>query len=181
MVRIISGGNRGKKILASLNISVRPTTNMAKESLFNILNNQFYFDEIKVLDLFAGTGNISYELASRGCKDITAVDIEGACINFIEKTAVQLGFKNITAYRADVMCFLEKDYHRYDLIFADPPYDYKDYGKLVSKIFFKRLLKENGVLVIEHSSQLDLSGLNHFGFSRKYSNMRFSFLQKTPS
>jgi len=178
MIRIISGKNRGKRILAPKNLPVRPTTDMAKESLFNILNNEFYFDEINALDLFAGTGNISYELASRGCENITAVDLDNACVKFIEKTAEQLAFEAITVYRSEVMAYLDREYHQYDLIFADPPYDYEDYEKLVNKIFLKQLLKEDGVLVVEHQSRLDLSELDYFDFSRKYGNVRFSFFRK---
>ncbi len=178
MIRIISGKNRGKRILAPRNLPVRPTTNMAKESLFNILNNEFYFDDIKALDLFAGTGNISYELASRGCEDITAVDTEKACIGFIEKIADQLNFDSITTYREEVIHFLEREYNQYDLIFADPPYDYEDYEQLAEKVFLRQLLKDEGLLVIEHQSRLDLSDLDNFEFSRKYGNVRFSFFRK---
>lgn len=177
MTRIISGRLRGKRIIAPRNLPVRPTTDMAKESLFNILNNHFYFEELKVLDLFAGTGNISFELASRGCTDITAIDRDNGCIKFINKTAETLQMEGLTAFRADVLQFLERDYHRYDLIFADPPYEFEDYEKLVDIVFLKNLLAEDGMLVVEHQERLSLSHLEHYDHDRKYGNARFSFFK----
>lgn len=176
MTRIISGKFRGKIIKAPGSLPVRPTTDFAKESLFNILNNHYYFDEIKVLDLFAGTGNLSYEFASRGCTDLSAVDQNNKCCQFIEKTFAQLGFEESTeVHRSEVMDFIKRDYRTYDLIVADPPYDYEDYENLVEQIFFKKLLSAEGMLVIEHDSHGDLSELEYFSESRKYGKVRFSF------
>lgn len=179
MIRIISGKHRGRRIAAPRNLPVRPTTDMAKESLFNILNNHFYFDEIKVLDLCAGTGNISYELASRGCTDISAVDADNACTKFIEKTAEQLNFQGFEVYRSDIFQFIAKAYKSYDLIFADPPFDFDKYDELVDQVFFKNLVAENGMLVIEHQSRKSLDELPHFLEKRKYGNVTFSFFQHT--
>lgn len=176
MTRIISGKFRGKIIKAPGSLPVRPTTDFAKESLFNILNNHYYFDEIKVLDLFAGTGNLSYELASRGCSEITLVDQNNKCCQFMEKTMKQLGFDEISeVHRSDALDFIKRDYRNYDLILADPPYDYQDYGDLVDQIFFKKLLSPDGMLVIEHDSMGDLSELENFYKTRKYGKVRFSF------
>ncbi len=174
MTRIISGRFRGKKIQAPKNLPVRPTTDFAKEALFNILNNHLYFDEIKALDLFAGTGNISYELASRGCGDITAVDGSPACTRFIEKTAESMQLEGLKVIRSEALQFLQRDFRSYDLIFADPPYDYEDYQKIVETVFMNRLLTDEGILVIEHQQRVSLEELDHFVESRKYGNVRFS-------
>jgi 16S rRNA (guanine(966)-N(2))-methyltransferase RsmD len=178
MTRIISGKHRGRRIAAPKNLPTRPTTDMAKESLFNILNNHFYLDDIRFLDLCAGTGNISYELASRGCTNITAVDADHACVKFIEKVASDLSFEGFSVVKSDVLDFIAKDYKTYDLIFADPPFDYQPYEKLVDQIFFKNLLDEEGLLVIEHQSRTSLEHLPHFFESRKYGNVSFSFFKK---
>ncbi len=177
MIRIISGKHRGRRIAAPRNLPVRPTTDMAKESLFNILNNHFYFDEIKVLDLCAGTGNISYELASRGCTDISAVDADQACVRFIEQTVEQLGFEGFNVYRGDIFQFIARDYKSYDLIFADPPFDFERYDELIDQVFFKNLLVGDGMLVIEHQSKTHLEDLPHFFEKRKYGNVTFSFFR----
>jgi 16S rRNA (guanine(966)-N(2))-methyltransferase RsmD len=176
-LRIISGQYRGKRITAPKKLPVRPTTDMAKESLFNILNNSFYFDEIKALDLFSGTGNISYELASRGCTDIIAVDSSRPCVNFIDKTSDELNTTGLFPVLSDVIEFLKRDINQYDLIFADPPYEYEEYDKLVDLVFTRKLLKEGGVLVLEHQSRSDLSELPHYQSSRKYGNVKFSFFE----
>ena len=176
-LRIISGQFRGKRIVAPKKLPVRPTTDMAKESLFNILNNSFYFDEIKALDLFAGTGNISYELASRGCTEIIAVDSSKLCINFIDKTTDELGTTGLFPVLSDVMEFLTRDRNSYDLIFADPPYDFDKYDEIVDHIFEKEMLIEGGLLILEHQTRTDLSHLPNFESSRKYGNVRFSFFQ----
>ncbi len=176
MTRIISGKFRGKFIKAPLNLPVRPTTDFAKEALFNILNNHFYFEEISVLDLFAGTGNLSYEFASRGCTSITAVDQNPKCCNFIEKTSQSLGFDEVLEmHRSEALDFIKRDYRQYDLIIADPPYDYSDYQNLVDQVFFKKLLAEDGFLVIEHDRETDLSELENFYELRKYGKVAFSF------
>ncbi len=175
MIRIISGKYRGKRLLAPKNLPVRPTTDMAKESLFNILNNHFYFDEIKALDLFSGTGNIAYELASRGCTDIIAVDSSKLCIRFIDKTTDLLQTTGLFPVQSDVFGFIDRDFNSYDLIFADPPYDFEHYDQLVDKIFLKKMLREEGLLVVEHQVRSDLSELPYFQSTRKYGNVRFSF------
>ena len=127
-MRIVSGTHKSKRIYAPKNLPVRPTTDMAKESLFNILNNDYYFDEIRVLDLFSGTGNISYEFASRGTQQILSVDQNLNCIRFIQKTAEELGFKAITTLKADVFEFVTKHKQEYDVIFADAPYDIEGFN-----------------------------------------------------
>jgi len=177
MTRIISGRLRGKIVRAPGNLPVRPTTDFAKESLFNILNNNFAFENIKALDLFAGTGNLSYELASRGCEDIVAVDLSNRCQQFIEKTAKELGFSGLKTRKANALDFLKREFREYDLIIADPPYDYEEYSELIEIIFTNNLLSKDGMLVIEHDSRGDLSESEYFFETRKYGKVRFTFFQ----
>lgn len=177
-MRIISGIHKGKRINAPKKLPVRPTTDMAKEALFNILNNRYYFDEIKVLDLFSGTGNISFEFGSRGTRSITAVDANSGCINFIEQTAKSHELP-INAIRADVFGYLERMTAPVDIIFADPPYDLslEEFEKLPNRTFENNLLELGGCLIVEHASQMDLSHLANFSEKRKYGGSTFSFFE----
>ena len=175
-MRIISGKYKSRRIIAPNKLPVRPTTDMAKEALFNILNNRYYFDEVAFLDLYAGTGNISYEFASRGCEKITAVDGDFGCVQFITKTANELDL-NITALKSDVFSFLKKTALKSNIIFADPPYDMplEDFEQIPELVFKNELLGEDGVLIIEHAKQTDLSHLPNFTNNRKYGGSVFSF------
>ena len=152
---------------------------MAKEGLFNILNNQYYFDEISVLDLFAGTGNISYEFASRGTSKITAVDADYGCVQFIEKTSKEFNM-GISTQRSDVFSFLEKTSLKSDVIFADPFYDMdlENFEKIHQLVFDNELLLPEGQLIIEHAKKMKLSHLPHFSSERKYGGSIFSFFKK---
>jgi 16S rRNA (guanine(966)-N(2))-methyltransferase RsmD len=151
---------------------------MSKEALFNILNNHFNFTELRILDLFAGTGNISYEFASRGSEPIISVDADFGCVSFIKKTATEFDF-NLTAIKSDVFTFLEKNKGEYDIIFADPPYGISqaEFEKVVTLVFEKQLLAEEGMLIIEHSKHTKLNHLEHFSFERNYGGSIFSFFQ----
>lgn len=177
-MRIISGKYKGKRLQAPKNLPVRPTTDMAKEALFNILNNHFNFQELKILDLFAGTGNISYEFASRGAAPILCVDADFGCVNYIKKISSELDF-DITAIKSDVFKFLEKNNSTYDIIFADPPYhlDQKDFEKIVHLVFERQLLDEVGMLIIEHSKDTKLEHLDNFVFARSYGGTTFTFFE----
>jgi len=177
-MRIVSGTHKSKRIYAPKNLPVRPTTDMAKESLFNILNNDYYFDEIRVLDLFSGTGNISYEFASRGTQQILSVDQNLNCIRFIQKTAEELGFKAITTLKADVFEFVTKHKQEYDVIFADAPYDIEGLESVIENIFKHDLLANNGVLIIEHPKEQDFSELPNYINKRRYGNVNFSFFER---
>src|SRR5690606_9887576 len=142
-MRIISGKHKGRRLTAPKKLPVRPTTDLAKEALFNIVNNNYYFEDIAFLDLFAGTGNISYEFSSRGCNKITAVDADYGCIQFIGKTAKELDL-DIQVIKSDVFKFLEKAKMEADIIFADPPYDFSDeqFGKIVELVFSNAFLSD---------------------------------------
>ncbi len=175
-MRFISGIHKGRKINPPKGLPVRPTTDMAKESLFNILNNRYFFEELHVLDLFAGTGNISLEFASRGVEEITAVDINHKCCSFITNISAELELP-IHVIKSSVLRYLENTTKSYDLIFADPPYNFKvsDCDEIRALIFKKELLKTNGLLIIEHSKHTDLSLLDHFVERKKYGSSVFSF------
>ena len=177
-MRIISGKYKGRRILAPKNLPVRPTTDMCKEALFNILNNHFNFSELRILDLFAGTGNISYEFASRGAEPITSVDGDMGCVNFIKRTAQEFEM-DITPIKSDVLKFLEKNKACFDIIFADPPYDLnqKDFERIITLIFENELLEQDGMLIIEHSKYTKLDHMNNFSYSRNYGGSVFSFFE----
>lgn len=177
-MRIISGKHKARRLSAPKKLPVRPTTDMAKEALFNILNNLYYFDSISVIDLFSGTGNISYEFASRGTEIIIAVDAHFGCVKFINKTAKELEMP-IETIKSDVYKFLEKSPQKADIIFADPPYSFEkeEFEKIVTLVFEKNHLLENGLLIIEHSKRTDLSDNTHFRYSKKYGGNMFSFFE----
>ncbi|MBA5791304.1 RsmD family RNA methyltransferase [Flavobacterium sp. xlx-214] len=177
-MRIVSGKFKGRRITPPKNLPVRPTTDLSKEALFNILNHQFSFRELNVLDLFAGTGNISYEFASRGAEPITCVDGDLGCVNFIKKTAKEFDM-DITAIKSDVFKFLERSKMKYDIIFTDPPYDFtqEQFDTIQKLIFANDLLQPDGLLIIEHSQYTKMEHLEHFTNSRKYGGSIFSFFE----
>ncbi len=177
-MRIISGTYKGRRITAPKKLPVRPTTDMAKEALFNIINNQYYFDEISVLDLFAGTGSISYEFASRGTETITCVDQDFGCIKFINETAEAFEMPIQTA-KSDVYKYLENVKQQSTIIFADPPYSFTEeqFSKIPELIFKNNLLEEEGLLIIEHSKHTNLSNLVNYSYSKSYGGNMFSFFE----
>ena len=178
-IRIISGKYKSRRITAPKNLPIRPTTDRAKEALFNILNNQFDFKDIKVLDLFTGSGSIAYEFASRGTKNIQAVDRSYPVYKFVSQTAKEFEFP-IKVIKKDGMKFLEKTPETYDIIFADPPYDLaqEEQEKLINISFDRQLLNENGYFVLEHIERLNFEKHPNFDFSRKYGKSVFSFFNK---
>lgn len=175
-MRIISGTHRGRKIIAPQKLPVRPTADRAKESLFNILRNHFTFGQAHALDLFAGTGNISFEFASRGAPVVIAVDENSGCVRFIAETAEKLEMP-IEALKSDVFEYLKHTSHTFDIIFADPPYDFDQsvFLSIIDLVFEKNLLKEGGMLVIEHNKHTDLSKHSSFTEVRNYGSSAFSF------
>jgi len=176
-MRIIKGKHQRRLIHVPIGLPVRPTTDLAKESLFNILSNDIDFDGIRSLDLFAGTGNISYELISRGCGSVLAVDQHPKCTQFIGETAKLLSMTNLQIIRADAFKFLKMQKLPFDLIFADPPYDMDpaQYQEVVDIIFEKNLLNPEGTLIIEHSKGVQFLEHPHIFDMRRYGKVHFSF------
>jgi 16S rRNA (guanine(966)-N(2))-methyltransferase RsmD len=175
-MRIISGTHKGRRISAPKNLPVRPTTDRSKEGLFNILQHRMDFDSLTVLDLFSGTGNISYEFASRGASKIIAVDQNRHCVHFIQKTARALDLE-ISVLQSETVVFLEKNTATYTLIFADPPYDWEAEAYLQLLERAKKRLAPSGIIIFEHSNFIDLSMGEGFDFSRNYGGSVFSFFE----
>ncbi len=173
-MRIVSGAYKGKRLYPGKNFKARPTTDFAKENLFNVLNNYFDFEELEVLDLFSGTGSISYEFASRGCRAVDSVESNSRYHAFIQKTASELKFAQLAAIRADAFRFLKHTPRDYDLIFADPPFDMKEFGQLPQLIFSRNLLKQGGWFILEHGRDHDFSTQSQFRELRKYGSVYFS-------
>ena len=176
-MRIISGSHKGR-ILRPEGLPVRPTTDMAKESLFNILNNYIDFEEVKVLDLFAGTGNISMEFASRNASSVLSVDVNGRCVDYILKMITELKFKNLSAIRANVFAFLARPAGSYDVIFADPPYDLEEREKIPLLIFGNNWLAEDGWFIMEHDKRINFKDHPFFYEERQYGKIHFTFFSK---
>ncbi|MDR1544448.1 MAG: 16S rRNA (guanine(966)-N(2))-methyltransferase RsmD [Prevotellaceae bacterium] len=176
-MRIISGKFKGLRFEPPKDITARPTTDFAKESLFNVLGNYIDFEDVTVLDLFAGTGSISYEFISRGAKSVTAIEMSNTQINFIKKTINNLKINNLRVYKSEVFRYLEKCGESYDLIFADPPYQMLDIDKIPALIFNNNLLKISGIFVLEHGKNLDFSEHKNFLEQRNYGNVHFSFFR----
>jgi 16S rRNA (guanine966-N2)-methyltransferase len=176
-MRIIGGVLKGLRLNPPKNLPVRPTTDLAKEALFNILQNQIEFNNIKVLDLFCGTGNITYEFASRGAQQVISVDRSIHCINYIKDTSRQHGLTQIKTFKADIFKYLQLETEQYDLIFADPPYDMNHIPEIPKIVFDKGLLSPDGLLIVEHQSMQSLSNHPAFVEQRKYGHSSFSFFK----
>ena len=179
-MRIIGGKLKGIRLHPPKKLPVRPTTDMAKEALFNILQNQIELEGLKVLDLFSGTGNISLEFASRGASAVTSVDLHYGCVAYLRNTAKELGFEEHKAIKSDVFKYLNSENQKYDLIFADPPYDLSLIPQLPKIVFDKQLLEEDGLLIVEHQSMQDLSEHPAFVEKRTYGYSSFSFFRNPP-
>ncbi|MBK5203300.1 MAG: RsmD family RNA methyltransferase [Prolixibacteraceae bacterium] len=176
-MRIISGIYGGRRIDTGKKFKARPTTDMAKESLFNILQNRIDFGDIKVLDLFSGTGSISFEFASRGCTDITSVESNYQHYLIIRETIKKFGDNHIKSLKGDAFSFIRKTSDHFDLIFADPPYDLPDFDKIPGLILGCRLLNEKGLLIIEHPDKYNFSDFPEFTEERNYGKVHFSFFE----
>jgi N6-adenine-specific methylase len=176
-MRIVGGKYRGRTFVPGKQFKARPTTDMAKENLFNVLQNLTDFENIRALDLFAGTGSISYELASRGCTDITAVEIFPAHVNFIREVIEKLGEKHIRLVKSNVFVFAARIKEQFDLIFADPPYDHPKFAEVADLVFSNNLLKPGGIFVLEHSGDYDFSKHANFKELRHYGSVNFSIFE----
>ncbi|HEY2581505.1 MAG TPA: 16S rRNA (guanine(966)-N(2))-methyltransferase RsmD [Mucilaginibacter sp.] len=176
-MRIIGGNLRGLRLNPPKNLPVRPTTDLAKEALFNILQNQIEFEGLKVLDLFSGTGNISLEFASRSAEQVTSVDRSIQCVHYLKDTARQHKLESIKVFKDDVFKYLQYETEQFDLIFADPPYDLNKIPELPKVIFEKNMLLPGGLLIVEHQSLQNLSNHPAFVEQRKYGHSSFSFFK----
>lgn len=174
-MRIIGGSHKRRVIHAPESLPVRPTTDLAKEALFNVLNNHFDFEGLNVLDLFAGTGNISFEFASRGAAQVVAVDQHFRCVAFIEEISRKLPLENLKVIRADVFRFLGYAQQGWDIIFADPPYDMKEIEKIPQVVFGRELLAPQGWLIVEHPVEISFENHERFMEKRKYGKVNMSF------
>jgi 16S rRNA (guanine(966)-N(2))-methyltransferase RsmD len=177
-VRIISGTHKGRRIPSSSKFTARPTTDFAKENLFNVLNNLIDFEDIYVLDLFAGTGGISYEFASRGASMVISVEKNHKHFAYIKSNCDELNFSNIKVIKADALKFVKMSKEKFDMIFADPPYDMPKVDEVVDKVLSKDLLNDDGMFIFEHSERLNFSDHPMFIQTRKYGSVNFSFFQK---
>ena len=177
-MRIISGIYRGRMINPPRNLRARPTTDFAKENLFNVLGNIVDFEELDVLDLFSGTGSISYEFASRGARSVTSVEINSVHHNFIRQTARDLKFENFYAVKANVFLYLKSCAKQFDLIFSDAPYDLEGSDEVIKSVMERNLLREDGFLIFEHSKDRDYSQYENFWQLRSYGSVQFSFFKK---
>lgn len=177
-MRIISGSLKGRRLNPPTTLPVRPTTDMARESLFNILNNYVDFEELSVMDLFAGTGAVSLEFISRGVKEVTSIEINNQCTDYIKSAAKQFNINNLHVVRADVFDLLKRAYKQFDLIFADPPYALEDLPKLPNLIFEKDILTEDGIFILEHPKEYCFEDHPNFWQHRNYGKVNFTFFAK---
>lgn len=177
-MRIVSGKFRGRHFNMQA-INARPTTDFAKESLFNILNNYFFFEKIKVLDLFSGTGSIGMEFISRGCLNVEMVENEAENLKNISGVIKALDIHEAKLIKADVFKFLERAKGNYDIIFADPPYEMESAGTLPDIIFSKNILNKEGWFILEHSKKSNFKNHPNFFDERSYGNVHFSIFVKT--
>lgn len=176
-MRIIRGKYGRRRFDVPSNITARPTTDFARENIFNVLENMLDFEGLEALDLFAGTGAISFEFLSRGCDKVTCVEKSSVQFAFIKKVKEQLKDDNLMMVKGDVFRFVDTSAKKYDIIFADPPYDLPNFAEVPERILSSKMLKEDTVIVIEHSKKFDFSHLPHFYDHRVYGSVNFSIFK----
>jgi len=180
-VRIIRGKLKSRRFSVPKNFPSRPTTDYAKEGVFNLIENRYSLVDFDVLDLCAGTGNITFEFLSREAGKVTAVDKDFFCTKFIRQNAKELDVEeDLLVIKQDIIQFLLKTTNQYDIIFADPPYALKFHHEIVEIVFQRNLLKENGVLIVEHGRETKLEHYPSFENKRLYGNVHFSFFSNDP-
>jgi 16S rRNA (guanine(966)-N(2))-methyltransferase RsmD len=177
-LRIIGGTFKGRIIKPPQGLPARPTTDFAKEALFNVLVNRVDFEELHVLDLFSGTGNISFEFASRGAKSVTIVEKHAKSIFFIKSEFEKLNYNKVNYYKNDAFSFLKSTKQSFDLIFADPPFQEINHKELHQLLTDSYVLAQDGILIIEHQKKTNLSDLKFFKETKNYGNISFSFFSK---
>ncbi len=174
-MRIIAGTLRGRRLNPPANLPVRPTTDMARESLFNILNNYVYYEDCKVLDLFAGTGAVSIEFVSRGVEHVTSVDINNACTDYIKSEVNRLNLNNVHVVRTDVFDLLKHVNTKFDIVFADPPYSMQGLEKLPDLVCNNDMLTDDGIFILEHPKENSFENHPNFWQHRTYGKVNFTF------
>jgi len=174
-LRIIGGKYKGRIINPVYGLNARPTTDFARESLFNILNNRVDFESLKVLDLFSGTGSIAFEFASRGAENVHLVEKDRKHIAGIKGTIGKIGFDNIKTIHIDVKAYLRTCKFRYDIVFADPPYDLSWLKSIPDIVIAAKILDDNGFFILEHPRSMDFSDHELFFEHRSYGGVNFSF------
>ena len=178
-MRIIGGIYKTRRYKVPKNFPSRPTTDFAKEGLFNILEHQYSISDMTILDLCAGTGNISLEFLSRNAGAVIAIDNNYNCVRHIKSMAEHFGCSgSLKVIRADILKFLKKTDENYDIVFADPPYNYQFHSAIVTEVFNRNLLKEGAPLIVEHGKETSLKDITHFKLMRIYGNVHFSFFEK---
>lgn len=178
-MRIIGGTYKGRRIVPPAGFKARPTTDFAREGLFNILNNRVDFEEIIVLDLFAGTGSISYEFASRGAREVHLIEIDLKHISGIRRIIRDIGFNNIKAIHIDMRTYLKTCSEKYDIVFADPPFDLPWLKEIPSLVTGSGILKSDGFFILEHPRNMNFGSHPHFFEHRNYGGVNFSFFNYT--
>lgn len=174
-MRIIGGELGGRKLHPPNKMPhTRPTTDLAKEGLFNIIENNLDIAELKTLDLFGGTGSISFELASRGAADQTIVEKDSQMFGFIKRTAMELGLKHLKVIKMDVFKFIDQCTEQFDFIFAGPPYALSEIDELPKLVFEKKLLKPKGWFVLEHTPRNNYKKFPSYKTERNYGTTIFS-------
>lgn len=176
-MRIIGGKLKGKTILPPAGYKARPTTDFAREALFNILDNEYEFDDLKVLDLFGGTGAVSYEFASREVGRVYCVEMSRENASFIKTEALRLGLGNVTMVRDNVFDFLNVCHEKFDIVFADPPYAIEGLETIPDKVFEKDILHPDCYFILEHGPGHDFSSHPHFFKQRSYGKVHFTFFK----
>ncbi|MBR1766759.1 MAG: 16S rRNA (guanine(966)-N(2))-methyltransferase RsmD [Bacteroidales bacterium] len=174
-MRIIAGNLKGRRLNPPANLPVRPTTDMARESLFNILNNYVDYEDSSVMDLFSGTGAVAVEFISRGVREVTAVDINSACTDYIKSEASRLDIRNLHVVRADVFDLLKRASRKFDIVFADPPYALADLAKLPGLVFERQVLTDDGIFILEHPREYSFEEHPRFWQHRNYGKVNFTF------
>lgn len=177
-MRIIRGKYKTRRFSAPKGFLSRPTTDFAKEGLFNMLENKVDLEDLNILDLCSGSGNITFEFLSRESGHVTSVDSNFRAIKHQIELSKTLDEKNVIFSKSDIISFLKKCNAKFDIIFADPPYDFKDYKELHRIVFSKDLLTEDGMLIIEHGKRTNLEELENFERARSFGNVHFSFFEK---
>ena len=176
-MRIIRGKFGKRRFDVPKNITARPTTDFARENIFNVLENMLDFEGLTALDLFAGTGAISFEFVSRECSEVTAVEMANNQANFIKSVKQKLSADNLRVIKGDVFKFVETCSNKFDIIFADPPYDHPRFGEIPSLILNSQMNKPGTLVIVEHSRDYDFSQLPHFSEQRTYGSVNFSLFQ----